>query len=67
MTTPVRIDNDIIQMARDHKTATGFPIGRFIEDAIVEKVFGLPLETRQKMGPSYVTTKKSRPKKKQNK
>lgn len=49
-TTPVRIDNTILNMVRDHKTATGFPIGRFIEDAIIEKIAGLSIDVQKKMG-----------------
>jgi hypothetical protein len=64
-TTPVRIDNDILDLVRDHKTATGFPIGRFIEDAIVLKVSMLEDSVKLKMGltplkPKKATNKKSK-------
>ncbi len=49
-TTPVRIDVDILDLVRNHKIVTGFPIQRFIEDAIVEKIYSLPVDVQKKMG-----------------
>lgn len=49
-TVPVRLDETVVQMVRDHKKATGFPIQRFIEDSIVEKIGRLPEPTQEKMG-----------------
>lgn len=48
-TQPVRIDTNILNMVRDYKKQTGFPLQRFIEDAIVEKIDRLPAETKLKM------------------
>lgn len=48
-TTSIRIDNDVLDIVRRHKTATGVGIQRFIEDAIMEKVVTLPIEVQGKM------------------
>jgi hypothetical protein len=49
-TTPVRIAEPFVEIARLHKNATGIPIQRFIEDAIVEKADRLPKDILTKMG-----------------
>ncbi len=49
-TTPFRIDNDVLSIVRAHKEATGLPMQRFIEDAILEKVDQLPASVQEKMG-----------------
>jgi len=56
-TTPVRIDNGVLNMVRAHKEATGLPMQRFIEDAIVEKVGQLPVSVQEKMGLKKVKSK----------
>ena len=35
---PIRIKKSIVNMVRQNKKNTGVPIGRFIEDAILEKI-----------------------------
>jgi hypothetical protein len=56
-TTPVRIDNDVLSIVRAHKEATGLPMQRFIEDAIVEKIELLPMSVKEKMGLRKVKSK----------
>lgn len=56
-TTPVRIDNEVLGIVRSHKTATGVPMQRFIEEAIIEKVAQLPIDVQTKMGLKKVFSK----------
>lgn len=49
-TTSVRIDNDMLRLVRDYKSITGIPIGRFIEDAIADKIMAASDEIKIKMG-----------------
>jgi hypothetical protein len=49
-TTPVRIDNDVLSMVRSHKSVTGIPMQRFIEEAIVEKISNTSDDIKKKMG-----------------
>jgi len=56
-TTPFRIDNNILNIVRAHKEATGLPMQRFIEDAIIEKVGQLPVSVQEKMGLKKVKSK----------
>lgn len=56
-TTPVRIDNDVLDIVRSHKSATGIPIQRFIEEAIIEKISQLPVGVQSKMGLTKVHSK----------
>ena len=48
-TTPVRIDNDVLELVRNYKSATGIPMQRFIEEAIVEKIANLPSDVKNKI------------------
>lgn len=48
-TQPIRIRISILNKARAQKKETGFPIGRFIEDAIEEKISRLPKEIKDKI------------------
>lgn len=50
VTTPVKIDSSVLDLARKHKKATGVPIQRFIEEAIMDKVTSLPADVQVKMG-----------------
>jgi hypothetical protein len=59
-TTPVRIDNDILGLVRDHKSATGVPIGRFIEDAIIDKIMACTDDVKKKMGLTPKKLKKAK-------
>lgn len=56
-TTPVRIDNEVLEIVRSHKSATGVPMQRFIEEAIIEKISLLPLDVQSKMGITKVHSK----------
>lgn len=47
-TTSVRIDDGIVELVRRYKAATGFPIARFIEDAILAKIDKLPKSVKEK-------------------
>lgn len=47
-TESVRIDSGIVTLVREVKKHIGMPIGRFIEEAIVEKVKRLPKATKEK-------------------
>lgn len=49
-TTPVRIDNDVLDIVRSIKAITGCPIQRFVEEAIMLKVSRLPKSTKEKLG-----------------
>lgn len=48
-TEPVRIDSGILAIVRGVKKYTGLPMGRFIEDAIMEKVNKLPKTVKTKI------------------
>ncbi len=48
-TQPVRIDTGILNMVREVKEKIGFPIQRFIEDAIVHKLDKLPKHQKEKL------------------
>lgn len=56
-TTPVRIDSDVLDIVRSYKSATGVPMQRFIEEAIVEKIAQLPVDVQSKMGLTKVYSK----------
>lgn len=49
-TQSVRIDTCVLQIVRDVKEKLGFPIARFIEEAIAEKVSRLPKKSKEKLG-----------------
>jgi hypothetical protein len=49
-TEPIRLDTDVLNVVRKHKEVTGFPIARFIEDAIIEKADKLSEDIKFKMG-----------------
>jgi predicted DNA binding CopG/RHH family protein len=49
-TATVKIDSDVLELVRTYKVATGFPIQRFIEESIVEKINRLPVKIKEKMG-----------------
>lgn len=47
-TESVRIDSGIVSIVRQVKKHTGLPMGRFIEDAIMEKAHKLPQKVKDK-------------------
>lgn len=49
-TQPVRIDTGVLNVVRDVKEKLGFPIARFIEEAIMEKIIRLPKKSKEKIG-----------------
>lgn len=49
-TKSIRLNSEIVGMVVSHKKATGVAIGRFIEDAITEKVDRLPAAVKLRMG-----------------
>jgi len=48
-TQSVQIDTGILDIVRDVKEKLGFPIARFIEEVIVEKVVRLPKRQKEKL------------------
>jgi len=49
-TSPVRIDNGVLDIVRNIKAITGCPIQRFVEEAIALKISKLPKSVKDKLG-----------------
>lgn len=57
-TSPVRIDSSILETVRSYKAITGIPMQRFMEEAIIEKIYRLPVDVKSRMGITKSNKKK---------